>query len=54
MLVAMGEKEEVKLPPIPEHEPEGSYRVNSFGLMERMKNTTFEDSEDEWPTKDLP
>lgn len=47
MLVSLGGKEEVKYPPTPEDEYEGSYRVNSLGVMERMEGSTTEESEEE-------
>ena len=47
MLVYMGGKEEVKLPPTLEDELEISFRVNGQGLMERMEGSTSEESEEE-------
>lgn len=47
MLVSMGGREELKLPPTPEDEFEGSYRVNSLGVMERIEGSTTEESGEE-------
>lgn len=47
MLVSMGGREELKLPPTPEDEFEGTYRVNSLGVMERIEGSTTEESGEE-------
>ena len=47
MLVHIGEREEVKLPPTPEDEYEGSLKVNSCGYMERIEKNTTEESEED-------
>ena len=47
MLVHIGGREEVKYPPTPEDEYERSFRVNSYGYMERLEGSTTEESEEE-------
>ena len=47
MLVPIGGRREVKLPPTPEDEYEGSFKVNSYGYMERLEGSTTEESEEE-------
>ena len=47
MLVHIGGREEVKLPPTPEDEYEGSFKENSYGYMERMEENNTEESEEE-------
>ena len=37
MLVHIGGREQVKYPPIPEDKYEGSFKVNSYGYMERLR-----------------
>ncbi|XP_057530723.1 uncharacterized protein LOC130809106 [Amaranthus tricolor] len=47
VLVHIGGREEVKYPPTPEDEYEGSFKVNSYGYMERLEGSTTEESEEE-------